>query len=64
MVTASRRLALENQPVELRVSVAQTRNGQDQTLGEISRMAMLFGGGFLLFRQYLLCFQRNPRLGR
>ena len=49
MVTASRRLALENQPVELRVSVAQTRNGQDQTLEEISRMAMLFGGGFFCY---------------
>ena len=46
MVTATRRLALGDQPIDLRVSVAQTRNGQAQTLAQISQMALLFGGGF------------------
>ena len=46
MVTATRRLALGDQPIDLRVSVAQTRNGQAQTLAQISQMALLFGGCF------------------
>ena len=46
MVTATRRLALGDQPIDLRVSVAQTRNGQAQTLAQISQMALLFGSGF------------------
>jgi len=63
VVTASRRLALENQPIELRVSVAQTRNGQDQTLEEISRMAMVFGGGFFAISAVLALVSAQSTVG-
>ena len=63
MVTASRRMALDNQPIDLRVSVAQTRNGQDQTLREISRMAMLFGGGFFAISAILALFSAQFTVG-
>ena len=46
MVSAARRLSLEGQPVDVTVSVAQTRNGQAMTLARISRTAVLLGVGF------------------
>jgi two-component system sensor histidine kinase TctE len=46
MATASRQLSIDGKPVRLRASVAQTRDGQVQTLARISRTAMFFGLGF------------------
>lgn len=46
MATAERRLSIDGRPVQLRASVAQTRDGQVQTLDGISRKAGFFGLGF------------------
>ncbi|MEL6677064.1 MAG: sensor histidine kinase N-terminal domain-containing protein [Pseudomonadota bacterium] len=48
IVTASRRLSVEGRPVPVRVTVAQTRNGQAATLARISRNALLVGLGFFV----------------
>ncbi|MFT7594259.1 MAG: two-component system sensor histidine kinase TctE [Paracoccaceae bacterium] len=46
MATSERALSISGKPVQLRASVAQTRDGQVQTLAQISRTAMFFGLGF------------------
>jgi len=46
IVTASRQLSVEGRPVEIRVSLAQTRAGYAATLESILRTAALIGLGF------------------
>ncbi len=46
MATATRQVSIDGRPVTLSASVAQTRDGQVQTLARISRTAMFFGLGF------------------
>lgn len=46
MATSQRRLSIDGRPVRLRASVAQTRDGQVQTLARLSRTAGFFGLGF------------------
>lgn len=48
MATATRQMSIAGHPVRLRATVAQTRDGQVQTLAQISRTAMLFGVGFFV----------------
>lgn len=53
MVSAIRRLSVSGLPVDVTVSVAQTRNGQALTLARISRTAVLLGLGFFAFAAIL-----------
>ncbi|PRY26693.1 two-component system sensor histidine kinase TctE [Aliiruegeria haliotis] len=46
MVSASRRIALEGGPVEVVVSVAQTRSGHMRRIRQISRDSLVLGIGF------------------
>lgn len=46
VVTASRQLSVEGRPVDIRVSLAQTRAGHAATLASILRTATLIGLGF------------------
>ena len=46
MATATRQMSIGGKPMTLSASVAQTRDGQEQTLARISRTAMFFGLGF------------------
>ncbi|MEL6599112.1 MAG: sensor histidine kinase N-terminal domain-containing protein [Pseudomonadota bacterium] len=48
IVSASRTLSVQGRPVSVTVTVAQTRNGQAQTLARISRNALLLGIGFFV----------------
>ncbi|MHA1549438.1 MAG: sensor histidine kinase [Alphaproteobacteria bacterium] len=53
MVTASRRLSVNGQPVKITASVAQTRNGQAATLARISLTAAYLGLGFFIVAVFL-----------
>ncbi|MEO3477985.1 sensor histidine kinase [Phaeobacter sp. CAU 1743] len=53
MVALVRRLSLNNGPVDVVITVAQTREGQTAELGRLTRWAMLMGGGFFLISALL-----------
>ncbi len=53
MVSATRRLSVDNRPVEITGTVAQTRNGQAVTLARISRISAIFGIGFFIIAAVL-----------
>jgi two-component system sensor histidine kinase TctE len=63
MVTATRLLALEGRPIELQASIAQSRNGQAQTLAEISNMVMLFGSGFFVMSAIIALLAAQSTVG-
>jgi len=46
VVTATRRLSVDGAPIEIAVTVGQTRDAQAETLQRISRMAVYLGLGF------------------
>lgn len=48
MVEVSRRLSLNGQAVDVAVAVAQTRNGQAETVAQMTRVALFSGAGFFL----------------
>lgn len=48
MVTTLRRLSLAGAPADIAVSVAQTREGQEDRLARLTRSALLLGVGFFL----------------
>jgi len=56
MVSATRQLSVGGEPVNIGVSVAQTRNGQASTLARISRTAIILGLGFFVISAALAIF--------
>ncbi|MFW8595131.1 sensor histidine kinase [Cribrihabitans neustonicus] len=52
-VSVSRRLSLEGAPALVRVSVAQTRAGQQAQLARLSRSALILGAGFFVLASAL-----------
>ncbi len=56
MVSATRQLSVEGEPIKITVSVAQTRNGQRETLARISRTALFLGLGFFIISAALAMF--------
>ena len=48
LITATRRLALEQGPLPVTVTLAQTRDGQARTIDQITAMAATLGTGFFL----------------
>ncbi|MCF6327501.1 MAG: sensor histidine kinase [Devosiaceae bacterium] len=56
IVSATRQLSVLGQPVDITVSVAQTQNGQSETLAQISRTALILGLGFFAISAALAIF--------
>lgn len=56
LVTASRLLSNAGQPVLISVTIAQTRNGQKQTLAFISRRVSMLGFGFFAIAAILTVY--------
>ncbi|VAW24376.1 Tricarboxylate transport sensor protein TctE [hydrothermal vent metagenome] len=48
MVSATRQMSVQGEPIKITVSVAQTRNGQREALAQISRTALILGLGFFV----------------
>lgn len=56
IVSATRQLSVLGQPIDVSVLVAQTRNGQSETLAQISRTALILGLGFFAISAALAIF--------
>ena len=63
LVTASRKLSLNNQPVVVRATIAQTRNGQKQTLRQISQTVLFLGIGFFAIAMVLTFYAAQSTIG-
>jgi two-component system sensor histidine kinase TctE len=64
IVTATRTLIGADQPVEITVSVAQTKDDFSVTLNQISRSAGLYGGGFFLLAALLSLWTSSTTVGQ
>jgi two-component system sensor histidine kinase TctE len=63
LVTASRKLSLNNQPSVVRATIAQTRNGQKQTLRQISQTVLFLGIGFFAIAMVLTFYAAQSTIG-
>ena len=62
-VAATRKLALGEQPIEVRAIIAQSRNGMQETLSEISRRVILFGSGFFVLSAIIALLAAQSTVG-
>ena len=62
-VAATRKLALGEKPIEVIVIIAQSRNGMQETLSEISNKVILFGIGFFVLSAIIALFAAQSTVG-